>query len=1046
MIELLRFLYYHGALLEGLAGSTLSGPTTSSRRTTRKAPTSRIKNLLPIFSLLICLNPIFSQPYSFINYSLAEGLPQSQVFALCQDHRGYLWLGTQGGGLSRFDGKTFTNYSTANGLPANYISALAEDGQQQLWVGTNRGLCRFDGRNFETIQFDSSAAVPEVYALARIQDNLIWIGTDRGLFSCASGERKARPVSLPGLSKPTAVTSIFPTKNGVWVGTEQGAWLIGARSIRLSEREGLAGNTVRAFARDQQQQIWIASVGGLAVFDEKTGRIKKSYRDDKLIWPMCLQADTEGQIWVGTQNRGLHYFNPADSSWTQLLEKDGLPHQHIRCLLLDDAGRLWLGSSGGGLARLSRQPFRHFDQARGLAGNRVYALHEDRQGRIWLGVSAAGLQLLDSTGMHTFERDSGFLRVKCKTIAEDAAGNLWVGTEGKGLVVFDSAGMHVLNRQNGLPSELVQKIIAGPDSSMWIATSNGGIVQARLGPEGVFILKKIGLREGLPNHQIQTLLTDPSGIIWFSTLEGQIGYLKNGAVAAVFNQQNGLPGLPVRSLALDAQGRIWAGTKGGGIFWADPQAAKPHFQALQAKPPAAIPPNIYLLKFDSRGQLWAGSETGVDQISFDPSGKNAAAVQHFGRAEGFLGIETCHDAVLEDHNGQLWFGTMNGLVQHLPGEVKKVAVPPQLHFEDISLFYKPLSETAYAAFVAPDGGLLEGLEFPHHQNHLSFAFQGVDISNPGGLRYRWKLEGAETDWSPMSTQTQVNYAKLPPGAYTFLVQASTDGALYSEPKSLSFVILEPLWQMWWFQLSAALFVLALVLLIARARIRRIRNVEQARREQLELENRFLQLEQKALQLQMNPHFIFNALTSIQALLTKTDFPKARQEINRFASLMRGILANSRRQTINLQEEVNTLEQYLQMEQFCQRQKFEFEISLPENVDPEEIELPPMLLQPFVENAVLHGVSHLSYPGKIEIQFRLQEEMLLVEIRDNGIGRERAARLREEKKPGHQSAALQVTQERLAALGGALEIEDILNENAEIAGTKVLLRLPVHLNF
>ncbi|MBK8922535.1 MAG: hypothetical protein IPM81_13685 [Saprospirales bacterium] len=162
--------------------------------------------------------------------------------------------------------------------------------------------------------------------------------------------------------------------------------------------------------------------------------------------------------------------------------------------------------------------------------------------------------------------------------------------------------------------------------------------------------------------------------------------------------------------------------------------------------------------------------------------------------------------------------------------------------------------------------------------------------------------------------------------------------------------------------------------------------------------------------------------------------------------MRSILANSRRQTISLQEEINTLEQYLRIEQFCHQQKFDFTIEQPEGIAPEEVELPPMLLQPFVENAVVHGVSHLPYPGKIYIRFNLKDEVLHCEISDNGVGRERAARLRNEKKPGHQSAALQVTHERLAAMGGALELRDILNEKGEIAGAKATLRFPVTLNF
>ena len=992
--------------------------------------------------LILCAGYLSAQPYNFTTYSLADGLPQSQVFALCQDARGYLWAGTQGGGLSRFDGLKFETFTTADGLPSNYIHALMADGRGGIWIGTDQGLCCYDGARFKPVRLGATGA--GVYALALVEENNVWIGTNRGVFSCGLEQTTAKPVSLPGNGPAPVVTAFFPSEDGVWVGSDRGAWLIGRENIHLGTKEGLVSNAVLAIAGDEEDRLWIATVGGITIFSLTDRQVVAKMRDPLLYRPHSLQPEA-GKMWVGTSNYGLIRCNPADTSLQQLTEKDGLPHQHVRCLLRDNAGQLWAGTSGGGLARLSNQPFRHFDQSRGLAGNRVYALHEDRQGRLWLGVSQNGLQMLDSTGFHAFTRDSSFLQIKCKTIAEDAQGNLWVGTEGRGIAVFDSAGMHRLNRQNGLPGDLVQTIIPGAKGEMWVAMLTSGIARVTRMPDGFFMVKNYGQNEGLPDLKIQTLRKDQEGNIWFATQSGRVGYLKNDRVEKVFGPKDGLPGVPVRVLAPDTHGRIWVGTKGAGLFWINLNAEKPAFQKLD---PLFQPhsPNIYLLHVDAQGNLWAGTETGVDKLVFSSTGSEME-IQHFGKKNGFLGIETCHDAVLEDHSGRLWFGTMNGLSQYTPTNWENPAVPPVLHLQTISLFYKPLSETAYAGLLRSDGGLAGGLELPYHQNHLSFAFSAVDLSNPENIRYRWQLEGAESGWSPTSSQEQVNYANLAPGLYTFKVQATTDGELFSDPLTVSFLIKKPLWQLWWFQLLLALSLAAAIGLWIRAWSQRLKRTERARREKLEVENRLLQLEQKALQLQMNPHFIFNALTSIQALITEQNYPTARQEINHFAKLMRSILANSRQQTISLQDEANTLEQYLHIEQFCHQQKFDFQIDLPEGVDPEEIDIPPMLLQPFVENAVVHGVSPLPYPGKISIRFSLQDDILNCEIRDNGIGRERAARLREEKKPGHQSAALQVTQERLEALRGenayqSLEISDILDEKGEIAGTRVIVRLPV----
>jgi len=204
-------------------------------------------------------------------------------------------------------------------------------------------------------------------------------------------------------------------------------------------------------------------------------------------------------------------------------------------------------------------------------------------------------------------------------------------------------------------------------------------------------------------------------------------------------------------------------------------------------------------------------------------------------------------------------------------------------------------------------------------------------------------------------------------------------------------------------------------------------------------------------LQMNPHFIFNALNSIQSLVAAKENLTARSQIHKFAALMRSILSNSRKEKITLKEEINTLEKYLHMEQFCQPVPFDFEIESPNDMDAEEIELPPMLLQPFVENAVIHGISHLQNKrGKLVIAFFIKKEknlnLLQCEIRDNGVGRERAAQLRQSNQPGHQSVAMGVTRERLEAMKNgasytALGIQDLTNNQGEVLGTQVLVKMP-----
>lgn len=1017
---------------------------------------------LPLLLLLPLLTATAQcQPFNFLTYSVGEGLPQSQVFATMQDSRGYLWCGTQGGGVSRFDGIDFETFTTENGLPSNYVNALCEDSEGQIWIGTNSGACRYDGASFHSIS-GGAAPTEAVTAVCEKEEGIIWLGTERGIVSCGTKGNSPEKVVLPSMPERTSILAFLPVKKGIWVGTNRGAWFAGEKTVHFTEKDGLIGETVTALAADRNGLIWMTNwTFGVAVTDPVQMQVRNTFTTPDIERALCLYAAPDGKIWVGTQDKGIQIYNPVDSSWAAITEKQGLPHNHIRAIRSDNAGNIWVATSGGGLVKFLTQSFIHYSKENGLLGNRIYAVEEDDKGRIWLAASQYGLQMLDSSGLKSYSLDSGYLSgVKCKTLAADDMGRLWAGTEGRGIAVLsDSVVVDYITTVGGLPANHVQKIVQGESGMMWAATSTGGIASigysAKVRP---WVDKVYGLNEGLPDLQITTLQADWKKRIWFGTQSGQVGYIEDGKVAAVFDDRHGLPRVPVRCLAFNSLYDLWVGTKGAGVYWADTGGGEYQFQPVQT-PKKLASQNIYLLVFDKADNLWVGSETGVDQLIFN--NMKITDVRHYSKNEGFIGIETCHDAALCDRSGNLWFGTMNGLTKHIPTEAKAIAVAPVIHFKNISLFYKPLRETPFAAWLAPFGGLLDGLELPHDQNHLSFEFKAVDLANPQQIRYHWRLEGAEADWSPLTTQQSVNYANLPPGRYTFWVQACTDRAC-SMPQKAGFTIRAALWQKKWFQITGGLALLGFIFLFAKNRIRHIRHIEQAKREKLEMQNHLLQLEQKALQLQMNPHFIFNALNSIQSLVSTGDAAAARQELNAFAKLMRSILNNSRKQTISLQEEADTLEQYLRIEQFCQQNKFEFSIQLPENVDAAEVELPPMLLQPFVENAVVHGVSHLRYAGKIDIRFNLPGERLtgnhpltasVLEcvIRDNGVGREKAALLRQERTPGHSSVAVEVTRERLEALKkgqvyDALEYSDLTGTEGKITGTQVVVRLPVTINY
>lgn len=1008
-----------------------------------------IKNRL-LLLLAVCVlwrGPgLSAQSYNFVAYSVADGLPQSNISTAVSSRQGYLWLGTPGSGLSRFDGRSFEAFSTRDSLPSNQIQSLCEGSNGELWVGTSMGIAHFDGLSFRMLPATAGLSVT---AFARQTDTSLWVGTQRGVYEYLEAGDRLQKAKLNALLDQLPVRNFYSGPKGLWIATDRGAWHWGDSLTHIEERNGLTSEAVRDFTRGPDGQLWILTDDqGISVLDEGTMQITAVRHPPALVRALCAYTDRNGRVWVGTQDRGIFVYDPGEDRWHSITERNGLPNNHVRKIFADEWGNTWIATSGGGVARYLGQAFVHYDRGDGLPDNRIYALAQDAQNRLWISTGRSGITLYDEQGgFRPMPQDSGLINVPVRTMLNDSRSRMWVGTDGLGLFVFDSTGLRRFSQLEGLPDNWITKIVEDSAGSIWIATRSGAMARIRrLNEGGEGIVDRIGLEEGVEEHNITTIQVDAAGRLWFGRRDGRLGHFENNRIGALHGREAGLPGVEVSSMAFDELERIWVGTAGAGIYYANALAGNIRFRPLNFPGSDPVSRNIHLLIADTEGNLWAGHERGLDKIQFGPGGE-VETLLHFGINEGFLGRETSPGAALLDHEGNLWFGATDGLIKHRPVDPEMETTRPLIHLRAVTLFYQPLVESPYGSA----GNLETGPALPYRQNHLGFSFKSIHLSHPDRIQYRWRLTGLEENWSPLSANELVNYSNLPPGRYTFQVQSCSGPDNCSEPAAFSFRIRKPLWRLWWVRLAGGLVLLTLVLGFVRWRIRLVRRQEEARREKLEVQNHLLRLEQKALQLQMNPHFIFNALNGIQSLVSTHDTREARRQISQFASLMRMILANSRREKISLQEEIATLKSYLRMEQFCRPADFTFSIQPPPGIDPEEVAIPPMLIQPFVENAVIHGVAHLAGKGAIDIQFSLWEEVLTCEISDNGVGRKRAAELRRSTAPGHQSTAMEVTRERLESLLTgrklvALEVIDLADETGRPAGTRVILRIPAELSF
>ena len=993
-----------------------------------------------------------SQPFGFENFSVNNGLAQSQVYAILEDSRGYIWMGTRGGGVCRFDGKEFETFNTSRGLVSNYISALFEDNEGNIWIGTNRGLSIFDGIHFDSF-LHTDTLTASVEDIIQKSDGNIYVGTDQGLFIRGDGNWEKHEFEKP--NRIGGIQCLYEDVNGqLWIGHGRGITRLGEeKETTFTSRSGLKRNLVYAITESPDSVLWVGAYqGGLHTFDGTRFQsvLEEGELKNGLIFDMLF--DDAGILWIGTQNAGVAIWNPVDRNLSWLTEVEGLPNNQVKCMIQDSWGNHWFGTSGGGTGKYSGKPFIHYGADSGLGGKYVYSVIEDTAHRLWMGVSSNGVTVRDSTGFTYYNASNGFKNEKVKALFQDSKGRLWLGTEGEGVAVYTDSVFYFINGQNGLSDNWVRDIIEDREGRIWVATAGGGITRIELEADSNGITTETRFfrtADGLRSNRINCLHLDKWGRVWYGTRGNGIGYLRKDSLIVNIPHSDGLLNPNVRSFAEDNKGFLWIGTAGGGVSHMYLyEGNEPDDFKIKATGDGLTSGNVYLLEVDDEGFLWIGTETGMDRATLDFE-RNIINIDHYGMSEGFIGIETCQNAVTKDQNGNLWIGTINGLAQYNPRYLVKNTQPPRLSISRVQLFYTPLQlHPAYLSYVGAWGQLKPGLKLPFEHNHLGFEFKGIDHFNPNKILYQWKLRGAESDWSPASRKEDASYSNLPAGKYTFMVQAINGEGLKSEISEVSFEILPPYWQTWWFLTATGLTLFLAIVLIFRLRLERVRTIARIERERLEMEKGLIQLEQKALRLQMNPHFIFNALNSIQSHISSQDTKTARYYLAKFSRLMRSVLENSRETMIPLVDEIHTLENYLEVERFSGGEKFDYEIEIDPNIDPEEVLIPSMMIQPFIENAIIHGIAHLKTKGHIHVRFIQINKRIECSITDSGVGRQKAAEIKSQQNHRHKSTALLVTQERLdiisagADWGKSIEFIDLKNSDGSPAGTRVILRIPL----
>jgi ligand-binding sensor domain-containing protein/signal transduction histidine kinase len=757
-------------------------------------------------------NAIFSIQYLDVN----QGLSSSYIWSMLEDKRGNLWFGTDESGVIRYDGKSFTQYTEKEGLSNNSVRSMLEDKRGNLWFGTyDGGLSRYDGKVFT--HFSEKEGLSNNFIRCIIEDKRgdIWFGTAGGGVIRYDG--KSLPDGQAIFTYYTEkeglpandVQSIFEDKSGnLWFGTDgDGVCRFdGSLFTHFTEQDGLSNNLVLCILEDSQGNMWFGTRGGgVSRYDGKSFTnytMNEGLSENRIL---SVFEDQSGNLWFGTDGGGVNVYD--GNSFSYYREQEGLSNNIITAILGDSGGKIWIGTFGGGVCSYNVNSFRHYTKSEGLSSSTVSAVLEDYNGDLWLGTDGGGIIKYDGKTFKHYTEKEGLSNDNVRDIVVDKNGNLWFATDGGGATQYDGQSFTHYTEQEGLISNGINAILEDKGGNLWFGTEGGGILFYD-GNEVVNFSSK----EGLSSNKIKSILEDKNGNIWFGSDGG--GLIKfDGQSFIIFSEKEGLSSNWIGTLLEDKRGNLWLGTLGGGLSQFDGSSFTNYTEN------EGLSNNrVRSILEDHHGNLWIATEKGLNHFVFgnrhllppnieteNEKEPDSPTIFVYDNDDGLKAIDFYFNSGLIDNNNRAWWGTGKGLVtldieNYSPSKKAPEVRLTRLDLEDQFIDFRndagiPTAQITYQE-VKDYANIPLHLELPHRRNHITFHFVGIDWNAPHKIKYSYKLDGLNTEWSPPDPGTKADYRNIPFGDYTFKVRAIGESREWGDEVTYSFTIRPPIWFTW----------------------------------------------------------------------------------------------------------------------------------------------------------------------------------------------------------------------------------------------------------
>lgn len=758
-----------------------------------------------------------SADYSFYRYSVSEGLSQSTVFSVFQDSEGFIWIGTRGGGLNRFDGYNFHvfmhNSADSASLSHNEVLSIYEDTNKSLWIGTRGGgVNRFDRdkESFVIYPLDSVEDVP-VKSIFEDEKKTLFLGTFKGLYYKTRNSDKFQFFNSD-FNKTLMITSVM--------GLNEDTLLIAARSgiYKVCKKSGdfikvfeiSPGHAVGEYYHvpmlaDTKGNIWFGSPLGLHVFsDSELKTVRKNPFDIDLLDGVeirTLHEDKNGYLWIGYDD-GLIKVDPGTSEFTVFRSKgndpNSLSHNSVFSFTEDKDGNFWIGTWGGGLTFMGFLPpkFQHFYYISDVnsISNNIVSSFSEAEGGMWIGTERGGVNHFNPSTVRfsTFSDQTGkkLQSDHIKALYKDSDEMLWIGTWGYGVYRYNPVTKNI---KRYLSDSKIYVFCEHPAGQMWVGTIHG-LHRINVKDDTITHYTKENNSSGLKSFFITSIFKDSRGNVWVGTPdEGLYLYNKFKDEFVNFSHQTDNPNSIIDnyiiSIAEDSDGDLWIGTSSG-ICRFD----KDDYLFFDMTDKINLP-NKFIngLVFDHNSDLWISTNKGITRYN-----KITHLSRNYDVKDGLQSNEFNRGAVFKNSANDIFLGGINGFNSFNPDELQDNETPPRVMITNFKLFNESVIPGDETDILEKRISETREIVLTYNQSNFTLEFVALNYILPEKNRYRYKLEGYSDEWVDLGTMRSVSFMNLSNGKYVFRLIASNNDNVWNEDgATLNITILPPPWMSDW---------------------------------------------------------------------------------------------------------------------------------------------------------------------------------------------------------------------------------------------------------